>query len=195
MVANRTSGGSIYRFKVSIKDIRPPVWRRIEVPAEVTLAGLHDVLQTAVGWTDSHLHQFDIGGTLFGRPDPDDRDWGLSVRDERRVRLRDVVGVRVKRFRYEYDFGDGWEHQIAVEGILAAEPGVDYPRCTAGRRACPPEDCGGPWGYVELLAAVGDPDHSEHREMREWLHEGFDPDVFDLDSVNASLAPRRGRRR
>ncbi len=92
MVVNRTSGGSIYRLKVSIKDIRPPVWRRIEVPAEVTLAGLHDVLQTAVGWTDSHLHQFDIGDTLFGRPDPDDRDWGLSVRDERRGARPGIVG-------------------------------------------------------------------------------------------------------
>lgn len=195
MDAKGTSGEAIYRLKVSIKNIRPPVWRRIEVPADVTLAGLHDVLQTAFGWTDSHLHQFDVGGALVGRHDPDDRDWGPPVRDERRVRLRDVVGARVKRFLYEYDFGDGWEHEVTVEGILPAEPGVSYPRCTAGRRACPPEDCGGPWGYAELLAAVGDPDHPEHREMREWLDEGFDPDAFDLDAVNASLAPWRGRRR
>jgi len=195
MVANRTDSGSIYRLKVSIKNIKPPVWRRIEVPGDATLGVLHEVLQTVVGWTDSHLHQFDVEGTLFSLPDPDDRDWGPPVRDERRVRLRDVVGVRVKRFLYEYDFGDGWEHAITVEGILPAEAGVTYPRCSAGRRACPPEDCGGPWGYAELLAAVGDPDHPEHREKREWLDGDFDPEAFDLDAVNVSLARRRARRR
>lgn len=195
MAAKITDDGSICRLKVALRHIRPPVWRRIEVPGDATLATLHDVIQTAMGWTDSHLHQFEIKGTLFGLPDPDDEDWGVPVRDERRARLTQVVGARVKKFRYDYDFGDGWEHDITVEKIVPAEPDVVYPRCTAGRRACPPEDCGGPWGYGELLAAVGDPGHPEHAEMREWLSDDFDADAFDLDDVNAALAPRRGRRR
>jgi hypothetical protein len=188
MVASGTSSGSIYRLKVSIKGTKPPIWRRIEVPSDVTLEQLHDVLQTVVGWSDSHLHQFDIGGTLFGLPDPDDADWGRPLRDERRARLSDTVRGRVKKFLYEYDFGDGWEHVIAVEGIHPTEPAIAYPRCIAGRRACPPEDCGGPWGYAELLTAIADPDHPDHRERREWLDDDFDPEAFDMKEVNTLLA-------
>ena len=161
----------------------------------MTLADLHEVLQTAFGWTDSHLHQFDVRGTLYRVPDPDDVDWGRPVGDERRASLREVVGTRVRKLVYEYDFGDGWEHDITVERRLPAEPGASYPRCSAGRRACPPEDCGGPWGYAHLLAIVADPGHPEHHDRREWLGEAFDPDAFDLDAVNTSLARLRRRRR
>ena len=194
MVGKVAGGESIYRLKATIRDIKPPVWRRLEVGGEITLAALHDVLQTAFGWTDSHLHQFSVGEAIFGVPDPDDLGWGRSVADERRVRLQDAVGRRVKRFLYEYDFGDGWEHEIAVERIVLAEPGASYPRCLAGRRACPPEDCGGPWGYAQLLTAVADPAHPEHEEMSEWLGGEFDPDEFELDAVNTSLAPLRPKR-
>ncbi len=188
MAAKGTDGGSIYRLKATIRNIRPPVWRRIEVPGTITLAHLHDVLQAAFGWSDDHLHQFDIDGTLFGVSDSSDLDWGPAVRDERRTRLDKAVGTRVKRFVYEYDFGDGWEHQIAVEKVLLAEPGAAYPRCVAGRRACPPEDCGGPWGYAGMLEALADPDHPDHEDQREWLGEGFDPEAFDLAAVNVRLA-------
>jgi len=195
MAAKASDAGSIYRLKVTLRDIRPPVWRRIEVPGELTLAALHDVLQTAFGWTESHLHQFDVDGALFAVPIADGLGWGREVEDEVRARLCDVVGKRVKKFTYEYDFGDGWEHVIAVEAIVPAEPGSAYPRCLAGRRAGPPEDCGGPWGYAELLAAVADPDHPDHEDMCDWLGGGSDPGAFDVDAVNASLAPLRGRRR
>ena len=195
MVAKVTRGGPVHRLKATIGNIRPPVWRRIEVPGNVSFAGLHDVLQTAFGWTDSHLHQFVVGRLRFGVPDPDDGDWGPPVRDERRARLQEIVDDGVKSFVYEYDFGDGWEHRILVEKTSAAEPGVAYPRCTAGRRACPPEDCGGPWGYAHLLEVLTDPDHPQHDETREWLGDEFDPAAFDLDAVNASLQPRVGRRR
>ena len=184
---SNTMSGSIYRLKISIRDTKPPVWRRIEIPGDASLGELHNVLQTAFGWTDSHLHQFEIGESCFGGPDPyGDETWGRSVQDEWKARLSEVVG-RLKRFLYEYDFGDSWEHEILIEKVLSAEAGASYPRCTAGRRACPPEDCGGPWGYAELLAAVADPDHSEHADELEWLDPEFDPEEFDRDAVNAAL--------
>jgi hypothetical protein len=181
---------SIHRLKVTIRDVRPPVWRRLEVPGDMTLASLHGVLQTAFGWTESHLHQFVVGDACYGAPHLDYGDWGTPMADERRVRLQDIVGGGVKRFVYEYDFGDGWEHQIVVEKVTAAETGIRYPRCTAGRRACPPEDCGGPWGYVQLLETIADPEHPEYDFMREWLGEEFDAEAFDLEAVNAWLQPR-----
>jgi len=186
---------SIYRLKVSIKHLRPPVWRRLEVAGDTTFAAFHEVLQRAFGWTDSHLHQFVVEGGFIGPSDLDEDGWGPPVRDERRLRLGPFLGERVRRFVYEYDFGDGWEHEVVVEKVLPADPGVRYPRCTAGRRACPPEDSGGPWGYVELLAAVNDPTHPDAEHLREWLGEDFDSEAFDLAAVNAALAPRRPRPR
>ena len=191
MAARKADQPSIHQLKVTIKHIRPPVWRRLQVPGNITLAALHNVLQTAFGWTDSHLHQFVIGGAYYGVPDPEDALWGAPVIDERRARLRDVVGRGAKTFVYEYDFGDGWEHQIAVEKVLPREQGVAYPRCVAGRRACPPEDCGGPWGYGSFVEAIRNPEHPEHEEMRDWIGGDFDPDEFDIDAVNAWLQPRR----
>jgi hypothetical protein len=129
------------RLKITLRGVRPPVWRRLVVPSSVTLAELHSVFQTAMGWTDSHLHSFDIGGVLYG--DVDDFD-GDRVGNETRTRLSSVARV-VSKFRYEYDFGDGWEHDVLVEQVQA-DASVIAPYCLAGRRACPPEDCGGPWG-------------------------------------------------
>ena len=192
MVERRSDAGSTYRLRIAIRHVRPPVWRRIEVPADTTLTGLHDILQTVFGWTDSHLHQFEARGTLYRIPDSEDVGWGPPVRDEGETDLQQILGQRFKRFVYEYDFGDGWLHDITVEQRLQAEAGARHPRCTAGRRACPPEDCGGPWGYARLLAVVADPDHPEHDERREWLGEAFDPEAFDLDAVNRALARRWG---
>ncbi len=187
MPARRQAQSSIHQLKVAIKHIRPPVWRRLQVRRDVTLATLHDIVQAAFGWTDSHLHQFVIGDAYYGVPDPEGDVWGGRTNEERKTRLDDVVGGGVKRFAYEYDFGDGWEHEIIVEKVLSPEAGVSYPRCVAGRRACPPEDCGGPWGYAELLAALGDPGHPEHEEMLDWAGGDFDPEAFDLQAVNMLL--------
>ena len=155
----------------------------------MTLAKLHDVLQAAFGWHDGHLHQFVIGGTEYGVPDPDN-DWGEPVRSERRVRLDAVLGRGVKRFRYDYDFGDGWEHDILVEKRLRGAPGAEYPLCLTGRRAGPMEDSGGPWGYAELVALLADPEHPDPGERREWAGEDFDPEAFDLDQINVTNAQR-----
>lgn len=187
MAVRKQAPTSVYQLKVAIRHIRPPVWRRLHVPDGITLAALHQVLQTAMGWEDDHLHEFVVGETRYGPPDPDAGDWGQEFVDERLAALKDVVGGGLKKFVYEYDFGDGWEHAITVEKVLAAEAGVAYPRCVGGKRACPPEDCGGPWGYKEFLKTVGDPGHPRHAELSEWIGGEFDPEAFDLAAVNAQL--------
>lgn len=191
MAAGKAQQPTIYQLKVTLKYIRPPIWRRLLVPRDMTLDALHDVLQTAFGWTDSHLHQFVVGDEYYGVPHPDYLDLGPPMKDECQARLRYVIGGRARKLVYEYDFGDGWEHEIIVEKKLVPEAGVAYPRCSAGRRACPPEDCGGPWGYGALLEAVADPEHSEHEEKSEWLGDDFDAEAFDLEAVNARLESRR----
>jgi len=171
---------NIYRIKVTLRHVKPPIWRRIEVPADIKLGRLHDALQIAMGWTDSHLHGFRKGRDAYGVPDP---DFPIGMKNERNVRLNSLAGEG-DAIAYDYDFGDGWEHELRIEKVLPAESGVHYPRCIKGKRACPPEDCGGPWGYGNLLEAIGDPTHEEHEELQEWLGEDFDPEFFDIEEVN-----------
>lgn len=173
----------VYRLKVTLKDNRPPIWRRIEVPSDIKLGKLHQLLQEAMGWTDSHLHAFNIGDESYGVPDP---EWGGDTKSERNVRLDAVVGEG-DTFVYEYDFGDGWQHTLKVEKVLSAQPGIRYPRCTGGKHACPPEDCGGPYGYAHLLEVLCNPDDEEHEEMLEWVPPDFDSEAFDLEEVNEAL--------
>ena len=178
-----TSTSPIYQLKVTLKNSRPPIWRRIQVSGDVTLAKLHRILQEVMGWTDSHLHHFFINDVRYAVPHPD--DWEETL-NEARYKLRDLAEERAK-FTYEYDFGDSWEHDILVEKIAPPEPGVHYPVCLKGKGACPPEDCGGIYGYLQLLEALQNPDHPEHDDMLEWIGGEFDPEAFDLDGVNQAL--------
>jgi pRiA4b ORF-3-like protein len=180
----KPSDAPIYQLKVTLKETKPPIWRRILVPGDSTLPRLHRILQVVMGWYDSHLHQFKVGGASYGEPD---RDFPDDMISERKVKLNQVAPHEKDRFTYEYDFGDSWEHDIVVERILPAVPGADLPACIAGKRACPPEDCGGVWGYESFLEAIGDPDHPEHDEMLQWAGGTFDPEAFDLAAVNAQL--------
>ena len=177
------SKAPIYRIKVTLRHIAPPVWRRIEVPADIKLGKLHDVLQMAMGWTDSHLHGFRVGRDSYGVPDP---DFPGDFNNERNVRLNQIADEG-DTIIYDYDFGDSWEHDLKIEKLLPPEPGAHYPRCLKGSRACPPEDCGGPWGYQNLLDALKDPKHENHEEMLEWFGDGLDPEAFDLDDINEAL--------
>lgn len=177
----------ILRLGVTLRGVRPPVWRRIEVPAELTLARLHGVLQAAMGWTNSHLHHFYQGQVYYGPVDLLD---DLAVEDERRVTVGDVLRRLRQRITYEYDFGDGWEHDVVLEARVEREPRVRYPRVVAGERACPPEDVGGAWGYAEFLAAVADPAHPEHDDLLDWYGDDFDPEAFDLAATDRRV--RRG---
>ena len=174
-----TTGDLIYQFKVTLLDIKPAIWRRVRVP-DCTLADFHEYIQAALGWENYHLHQFDIDGERYGPAAPDDTDFGLEMRDEAGVTLGRLIpkAGRKPRWVYEYDFGDGWRHEIVFEGFVAVDPKAKYPQCVEGERACPPEDCGGPWGYADYLAAVADPKHEQHEDMLEWRGP-FDPEAFD----------------
>lgn len=174
----------IYRIKIMLRHVAPPVWRRMEVSAGTKLGKFHRILQAAMGWTDAHLHAYRVGEARYGVPDPDFPD--DETVNERNVRLDQIAGEGDKLI-YEYDFGDGWEHELKIEKVFPAESAVHYPRCTGGSRACPPEDCGGPPGYEHLLEALRDPKHEDHEEMREWIGGDFDPEAFDLGEVNQGL--------
>ena len=176
---------TIYQLKISLADTKPPIWRRVQVFSSTTLQELHFIIQESMGWYNSHLHQFLIDGVEYGKPAP---EYDFHVTDEAKIKLSKVVGGEKVKFLYTYDFGDGWDHTILVEKILPRDPKVIYPICIKGKRACPPEDCGGPWGYVEFLEAIQNPSHPDHDDMLEWIEGAFDPEEFDLDEVNQRLA-------
>jgi hypothetical protein len=181
--SKRVSTAPVYQLKVTLKGSSPRIWRRILVSGDASLAKLHRILQTAMGWFDSHLHLFKIHGREYGTPD---REFELDIADDRKMKVTDLLGPK-DRFIYEYDFGDCWLHEILVEKIVPREEGTRYPVCTAGAMACPPEDCGGIGGYFNLLEAIQDPEHEEHEMLLEWIGGGFDPDAFNLVEINASL--------
>jgi hypothetical protein len=182
-----TRGTAVHRIKVVLRGSKPPIWRRLELPSDATLQQVHHAIQQAFGWEGYHLWVFE---TSLGEYGIADRELGhLSAASKK---LRQTAPDAGDRLRYIYDFGDGWEHDILVEAVTAAEPGATYPRCITGRRACPPEDCGGIWGYEELLEILRDPGHDEHDERLEWLGldsaDEFDPAAFDPAEVNKDLA-------
>jgi hypothetical protein len=180
-------GDPVLQVKLSLLGVsKPPVWRRLLIPADIRLDRLHGVIQAAMGWEDYHMHAFSDGSCEYGLADPE-----LGHRDERKATLDRLLKREGERIRYTYDFGDDWEHEIVLERVLAAEPGVRYPVCVTGNGACPPEDCGGVWGYEDLREALADPAHEQHAEMLEWLclqaAAEFDPARFDVDEVNRAL--------
>ena len=208
--------------RITLRDSKPPIWRRVAVPSDITLGQLHEVIQIAMGWTNSHLHQFMLKDKSLINRDPnviarlsdegryDDifaATRGIRVfvtkvtpfgdptemegEDEDAITLAEVCPKVKSKLTYEYDFGDGWEHTIEVQKIEEPKPGVEYPVCLAGKLACPPEDCGGIYGYYHMLDVVADPDHEEHDDLVEWLGDDFDPEAFDIDEVNDMLAPWR----
>ncbi len=182
---------TVHRVKITLRGAKPPIWRRLEVPSGITLLDLHHSIQQAFGWDGYHMWVFSTPSAEYGVSDPD-----LGHRSAASRKLVDVVPGVGDRIRYTYDFGDDWEHDILVEDVLTAEPGVAYPRCLAGRRACPPEDCGGIWGYEELLEILADPGHPQHTDRLEWLGldsaDEFDPADLDLDEVNELLSELAG---
>ena len=189
----RRGAAKIHRVKVTLAGAKPPIWRRLEVPSTTTLADLHEILQAAFEWYGGHLWVFDTPKGEFGIPDAQ-----LDHGDAARLTLARAAPKSGSRITYTYDFGDDWEHVIDVEAIIPAGRDLAYPRCTGGRRAAPPEDCGGAWGYADLIETVGDPDHPEHAAMLDWLGvdspEDFDPRHFDVAEVNVALAALTGPR-
>jgi hypothetical protein len=178
---------AVLSLKVTLRNSKPPIWRRILVPAGMTLADLHTAIQIAMGWHGGHLHDFDVGGEHYGDPDTTD-----DVANERRLTLKTLVNSGITRFTYTYDFGDDWEHLILIEKPPSAA--LAAPACGAGARACPPEDCGGIWGYAELLEILADPNHPQHDEQLEWLGDAFDPEAFSVADTDARFAQAFSRK-
>lgn len=174
---------ALYQLKITLQEIEPLIWRQVLVP-DCTLDELHEVIQIVMGWESYHLYSFKIGQKEFTRPDMDDGE--LNMEDSISAHLSKLLKKAKQRFSYEYDFGDGWGHEIVVEEIGNAAPDTKYPLCVAGKRSCPPEDVGGPWGYAEYLEALADPDHERHEEMLGWRGK-FDAEAFTLDAVNKAL--------
>jgi hypothetical protein len=186
------SSGTVFQFKVTLVGVKPPIWRRIQVP-DCTLDKLHEHIQTSMGWTNSHLHHFRLGEQLYGDPELMQENFEeMGYEDSTRTMLSDLVPKTGKRFSfvYEYDFGDGWEHEVLFEGRPPVDPRAKYPVCLEGARACPPDDCGGVWGYADFLEAIGNKKHEQHEEMLEWIGGRFDPEEFD--PVTATKSMKKG---
>lgn len=185
----------VYQFKITLKGIRPPIWRRIQVPETYTFWDLHVAIQDAMGWDDYHLHEFEVtspstGSTVnIGTPH---EEYGEKVLREDKQKIKDYFTANNRSAEYMYDFGDSWVHTVRLEKILPREGGR-YPCCTGGERACPPEDCGGVWGYEELLEVLKNPDHAEYEEMVDWVGEDFDSEYFDEKEVLFSDPDERFR--
>jgi len=179
----RPLGKQALQLRIALLEVKPEVWRRLVVPADIRLDELHEVLQAAMGWFDCHLHLFHFASAEYGVPDPDYPDQG---EDERKKKLHQLVRVG-DAFGYSYDFGDGWEHRVVVEAAVAREAHPRVPACLDGARRCPPEDVGGPWGYADFLEGYLKPKSKRRKELVEWIGRKFDPERFDLDGINTNL--------
>lgn len=186
----------IYQLKIALPYIEPPIWRRLEVPGAMTFDALHAVIQIAMGWEDCHLWMFYVGKTEVS-PESEQFDFPGKQRAQSadRTTLDHMLAGRRIKFRYIYDMGDDWLHEIKVEKVSAPAPGAQYPRCTGGERACPPEDCGGFPGYLNLLETLANPKHPEREEMLEWIGGEWNAEAFDIDAVNDRLQPRKRKSR
>ena len=185
----------VARIYIELQHIQPRIWRRVDVPLTSHLLTLHNIIQIAFGWTDSHLFRFSIGNRDYGVPSEEDEFWELKYYRAAGLRLRTLVARGVERFLYVYDFGDDWRHDIVIERVGEGKPHIDYPVFVDGKRRDPPEDVGGVYGFMEFLEAVRDPMHSEHRDMIRWYGKPFDPFEIDERLIRLRLLDLARRRR
>jgi len=176
--------GKSLQMRIDLREVKPPIWRRIVVPDSLNLTELHAVIQGAMGWSDTAMHSFWIGNQCYKIPDEDFYP-GPREKDERKHKIGSLL-KKGSKFDYDYNFSEGWSHRIVVEEIEDTPDGTP-PRCIAGKRECPLEDCGGSSGYADVVAALPDPKHPEHADKKEWAPDDFDPERFDLDETNASI--------
>lgn len=180
---------SVYELKITLVDIAPPIWRRLQVPSTIKLCCLHTALQVTMGWTDSHLHQWERDGKYWGVPEWDEFN-ELDLIDEKGIPLEKMLKAAGESMVYVYDFGDDWRHEVTLEKIIPANAPTK-PVCIAGERRCPPEDVGGTDGYQEFLDVIFQPGHEEFEHYRRWAGDGFQPEDFDLKAVNNTLSRMR----
>jgi hypothetical protein len=179
----------IYQIKITLKGSKPPIWRRVLLPSETSLSDLHYTIQIVMGWENAHLHQFIKDRTFYAEKMEEDDFWDMGNNvDYTGMKISDLLKKEKDKMVYEYDFGDGWEHDVVLEKILPADEKIKHPVCIKGKMNCPPEDCGGIWGYYELLNILNNPKHPQHKELFEWMgEEKFDPEYFNLEKVNKYL--------
>src|ERR1035438_8605466 len=175
----------LHQIKVELAAVRPPVWRRVLLSPEITLGRLRRVVQAVMGWEDRHAHAFVRDGRTYSDPR---LELDGNVMDERRVSLGEVLAEPGSRLIYEYDFGDDWKHELLCEGLVESDAKTLYAICADGARACPPEDCGGPYAYGDLLRVLKNPKHKDYAETRAWVGAGFDPEAFDAKAITKRLS-------
>lgn len=181
----RHDTGFVHQLKITLLGVEPAVWRRLQVTSSLTLERLHTVIQKVLGWQNAHLYEFEVRGRRYGVPEPEEPEY--EVEPVWKITLREAAPAEGTSFRYVYDLGDGWTHEILAERIENPDKPLGHPVCIAGERRCPPEDCGGPGGYEALLAAIRDPDHPEHDDVVRWVGAGFEPEFFVVTAVNRKL--------
>lgn len=179
----------IIQLKITLKWTKPPIWRRVLVDKKTTFFELHQIIQIAMGWENCHLYEFKIDNYRIGEPNEEFDDFfsGDKLVDASEVTLDSVIANTGEKFEYEYDFGDGWEHQVTAEKFLPRDSKTKYPICTGGKLNCPPEDCGGVGGFYDLLDIIGNKKHPERKEMLEWLGGKYNPEYFDKKAINDEL--------
>jgi hypothetical protein len=187
-MATKNQLALIYQMKVMLADIEPPIWRRFLVVSDITLHKLHLILQTIMGWENYHLYEFTIDDKLYGEPDD---EYEQDINRASRFRLSQVIHTEEQEFLYVYDYGDNWDHKIVVEKMLPVDQNAIYPFCLEGELACPPEDCGGVTGYMDMLEIISDPEHEEYKHIIAWLGGSFVPERFDMRSINKELVRHR----
>jgi hypothetical protein len=174
----------IFQIQISLNGFKPKIWRRIQLKSDTLLPDLHDIIQITMGWKNYHLHQFIKNREFYAEPSLEDE---MGTIDYSKIKLSAMLKKEKDSMKYEYDFGDGWIHTILLEKILPVDPNTMYPVCLAGKLHCPPEDCGGVWGYSDLLEILKDPKHEDYEDSIEWLGDDFDPNEFNLELINAYL--------
>lgn len=187
-----------YQLRITLLGVRPPIWRRVLVAPDESAEYLHDVIQTAMGWYDSHLHQFLLGerpNHISVEPPDPENEGDHPTMDSRRIPIRALLQRGGGRVLYNYDFGDDWMHEVRLEKEVPLEKDAFLPQCLEGKRACPPEDCGGIYGYADIVRMLKDPkfepESSSREELLEWLGDEFDPEAFDAEAVNAQFRPSK----
>jgi hypothetical protein len=181
---------SIYQVQIALAGSEPKIWRRVLIPSNLLLSDFHYIIQIVMGWTNSHLHQFIKNKMYYSIEMPDDDFWDDDHNIDyiqKKTRISDLLTKEKEKIIYEYDFGDGWHHDIILEKILPVDSKIRYPVCIEGKMHCPPEDCGGVWGYANMLDILKQPTHEEYEEYLEWLGDEFVPEYFDKNEVNKIL--------
>lgn len=181
------TSSKILTIKITLRESQPKIWRRFQIADDMTLGKLHDVIQIVMGWEDCHLHEFEQGKRHYSKPDPEEDIYESPSIDEDQVLVGELLKRKKQKLMYIYDMGDDWQHALQVENISEPASKQFYPNCIEGAFACPPEDCGGPWGYQNMLAALADPKHEEHETFVEWIGLDFDAEEFNLKEINEVL--------